>query len=323
MIDKWIRIITKEHGLIGLSLTRIFFGIAILYELAMNFPVRYLLWGEHGFYPYQDYLDYTNEEGFITLFHLGSSNIWVDIILIGGILISICYIAGYQTRIMGIFMAILMFSIYYRNPEITHGGDNIIRLLLLYLVFARVGAYFSVDAYLKKRKAKKASKHLFSIIKENATIRDVKAVVHNFAWFACIIQIAFLYFSSGTYKITGDMWQSGTALYYASRVQDFYTPYLSDLLWMFEPITVGMTYFTVIFQVSFPFLILNRYTKYFAIFCACSLHFGIATFMGLADFSWIMIGCEFMLLLDHEYKKINQLITRWVDRFYTKKPLST
>lgn len=314
MLDKLVNMITKEHGLIGLSLTRIFFGIAILYELTINFSVRNLLWGANGLYPYQEYQSYARKDNFYTLFDLGTSDMWVNIIVIGGIIVSLCYIIGYHTRIMGVLMAIIVFSLYFRNPEITHGGDNIIRVLFLYLMFARVGAYFSIDAYRKKHNKSNTYRSFFTFIHENKIFQDIKTVFHNFAWFACIIQIAFLYFSSGTYKVMGEMWQSGTALYYASRVQDFYTPYISPLLWKFEPMIIFMSHSTVLFQVSFPFLLLNRYTKYIAIIFACMLHFGIAVFMGLADFSWIMIGCELMLLLDHEYQKINRFITKWIER---------
>ncbi len=314
MMDKWVKMITKEHALIGLSLTRIFFGIALLYELVINLPSRHLLWGPQGLAPYTDYQAYARENQFYTLFDLSSSFLLVDLIFLGGIVVAICYIIGYRTRLMGILMAIIVFSLYFRNLEITHGGDNILRILLIYLIFARVGAHFSIDAYRKRRAKEKPSKTLFAFFQENPTWVAIKAVLHNFAWFACILQVAFLYFASGSYKIMGEMWQSGTALYYASRVQDFYTPYLTELLWMFEPLIVIMTYATVIFQVSFPFLLLNRYTKYFAIFSACSLHFGIAVFMGLADFSWIMIGCELMLLLDDEYRKIHQWLLKWIKR---------
>lgn len=310
MIDKWYHFITKERALIGLSITRIFFGIAILYELIINYPARYLLWGAQGLYPYSEYLAYTSKETFYTLFHISSSNLWVDIIFALGILAAIGYIIGYRTRIMGIYLAMLVFSLYYRNPEITHGGDNILRIMLIYFLFARVNAHFSLDAIRKRKREHQPTHRLIRFLDHNETWRSIKAVVHNFAWLACILQLCFLYFSAGAYKIMGEMWQSGTALYYASRVQDFYTPHLTELLWMFEPMIIFMTYFTVIFQVAFPFLLLNRYTKYLAIISACSLHFGIAVFMGLYDFSWIMIGCECMLLLDHEYQRIFQFIAK-------------
>lgn len=310
MLDKWYQTITKEHALIGISITRIFFGIAILYIFLINYPTRYLLWGAHGLYPYSEYHAYVQKENFFTLFDLSSSDLFIDIFFTIGILAAIGYIVGYHTRFMGILLAVLIFSLYYRNPEITHGGDNILRIMLIYLIFARVNAYFSLDAMRAKKLKENPSNNLFNIIQTNETWQAIRAVFHNFAWIACILQLACLYFAAGAYKMMGDLWQSGTALYYASRVQDFYTPHLTELLWMFEPMIVFMTYFTIVFQVSFPFLLLNRYTKYLAIVCACSFHLGIAVFMGLADFSWIMIGCEFMLLLDHEYRKIYQFISK-------------
>jgi hypothetical protein len=308
-MDRMTQYLTKEHTLIGLSIARIFFGLALLYELVINLPIRFELWGNNGFIPFDSYRETMIDRGVYTLFDISSADWLVNVIVFGGILVCLLYIAGFQTRMMGILMFLLMFSIYMRNLEITHGGDNILRLLFLYLIFANVGAYFSVDAWLKKRRMAQGKPP--SIFAQSRTLNDMKAVIHNFAWIACVIQLVFMYFSSGTYKIMGDMWQNGTALYYASRVQEFYNPMFSKWLWHFEPVVVFLSYSTLILQVSFAFLLLNRFTKYLAIFSACLLHIGIAFFMGLYDFSWIMIGCEMMLLTDKDYHKLAAFYRRW------------
>lgn len=305
MMAKVVRLLTKEHALIGLSIARIFFGIAILYQLIINIPIRYDLWGPSGLVPYNIYM----EQGFITLFNINPSLWMVDIIVFGGIVICLLYIIGYKTRVIGVIMAILMFSLYMRNLQITHGGDNILRLLFVYLLFANVGAYFSVDSWLKKRNQAQGKQP--SIFSRNETWNDLKAVFHNFAWIACVIQLIFMYFASGSYKIMGSMWQNGTALYYSNRVQEFFNPVLNPWLWEYEPVTIFMSYSTVLFQVAFPFLLLNRFTKYFAIISACILHLGIALFMGLVDFSWIMIGCEMILLTDTDYLKLATYWRNW------------
>lgn len=306
MIDRLVTFLSKQQALIGLSLVRIVFGIAVLYELALNIPIRYLLWGPDGIVSYQAYLDIVKSNNIHTLFDIGSAPWVVDLVVFGGIVVSILYIIGFQTRIMGILMAILMFSIYTRDYDITHGGDNVLRLLFIYLIFANVGAYFSVDAWWRKRRKRK----WLAKLRENEGLRDFIAVIHNFAWFTCVIQLVFMYFASGSYKIMGGLWQNGTALYYASRVQEFYTPGINDLLWKYEPVLIFFTYTTVIFQIAFPFLLLNRYTKFLAVFAACLLHIGIAVSMGLVDFSWVMIGCECMLLFDQDYRSLAALVKR-------------
>jgi uncharacterized membrane protein YphA (DoxX/SURF4 family) len=219
-----------------------------------------LLWGADGIVSYERYRQLTEEGNFYTLFDLGAEPWVVNAVVFGGMVVALLYIIGFQTRIMGVLMAILMFSIYTRDYAITHGGDNVLRLMFVYLMFANVGARFSVDAWLRKRRKRK----LFANLRDNQTLRDFIAIIHNFAWLACILQLAFMYFTSGTYKVMGDLWQNGTALYYASRVQEFYTPGLSELLWKYEPILILATYVSTIFQVAFPFLLLNRYTKYAA-----------------------------------------------------------
>ncbi|SHE68476.1 TQO small subunit DoxD [Seinonella peptonophila] len=312
-MDKIMRFLTKEHALIGLSITRIFFGIALLYELLINIPIRYLLWGPKGLVPFAEYRADMMERHVWTIFDLSPTEWMVDLVIFGGILICLLYIIGFQTRIMGVLMFVIMFSLYMRNLDITHGGDNILRILLLYIMFTSVGRYFSVDQWLKKRREKKAKPP--SWLSRSQLLTDSKAVIHNFAWLACVIQLVFMYFSSGSYKIMGSLWQNGTGLYYASRVQDFFNPDLTPLLWKSDLIMILMSYGTVLFQVAFPFLLLNRFTKYVAILSACMLHIGIAAFMGLVDFSWIMIGCEMMLLTNTDFYRLRDYSRQIRKRF--------
>ena len=112
------------------------------------------------------------------------------------------------------------------------------------------------------------------------------------------------------YKVMGAYWQEGTALYYATRVQEFHWPGISEWLWESEFLLVLLSYATVIFQVSFPFLLLNRITKLIAVGCAVLFHGGIALFMGLIGFSWIMIGSELILLTDKDYRLIGAAARR-------------
>ena len=50
------------------------------------------------------------------------------------------------------------------------------------------------------------------------------------------------------------MWQSGTALYYVLRTGEFGWPGYAELIYLNVPLMVALTYLTVAFQVSFPFL---------------------------------------------------------------------
>src|SRR5690606_202147 len=88
------------------------------------------------------------------------------------------------------------------------------------------------------------------------------SILHNAAVCAIAIQLIIVYFTSGIYKVMGSMWQEGTAVYYAMRVQDYIWPGVSEWIWQSETLVVFLTYSSVLFQVAFPFFLLNRYTKY-------------------------------------------------------------
>ncbi|OYD06939.1 DCC1-like thiol-disulfide oxidoreductase family protein [Paludifilum halophilum] len=291
MIRRIEDFLTREHMLIGAGLLRMTIGLGILFHLIDHYPERHLLWGEKGLWPIGEFLSGAEERGIYTLFHLSDAPWVFEGIYHGGILVVLLFTLGYRTRITTVCTFILFWSLYYRTPFITNGGDNLVRIVLFFLLFANAGARLSLDR--RRRKPP---------LTGESTLRPFAAVLHNFAVFAIILQLLLLYFNAGIYKVMGSMWQGGTAVYYAMRVQDYFWPGISDRLWQSESLVVFLTYSSVLFQIAFPFLLLNRYTKYAAVIAAFLFHTGVGLMMNLALFSWYMIGCEWILLSDRDYR---------------------
>lgn len=63
----------------------------------------------------------------------------------------------------------------------------------------------------------------------------------------------------------GEPWQNGTALYYILQVKEFNLPWIGNLITSSDILIVFGTYFTVMLQVAFPFLLFNKITKYIAL----------------------------------------------------------
>ncbi|GGE26428.1 hypothetical protein GCM10011571_30780 [Marinithermofilum abyssi] len=310
MIRRLERFLTTKHVLIGTSWLRIFFGAGILFYLLSHYSERHLLWGADGLWPYQQFLAGSEKREIWTLYHLSSSPIAFEVIFHGTLFVTLLWTIGWHTRLTGVLTFLCFWSLYYRNPFITNGGDNIVRLQLLYLLFADLGARFSVDRWRKRRRQTAPSPWL-------EKIRPYAAVLHNAAVAMAIVQVMLMYFTAGLYKVMGSMWQNGTAIYYAMRVQEFAWPGYSEKLWASETLVVLLTYTSVLFQVAFPFLLLNRYTKYAAVCGAILFHLGIGVFMNLALFSWFMIGIELILLTDKDYRRLSHLLGRagrWMRR---------
>jgi hypothetical protein len=176
------------------------------------------------------------------------------------------------------------------------GGDNVMQLAFVYGLFANLGAHFSVDARRLVGRTPPA---------------PWLAMFHNAAILAFGIQISLVYAVAGLYKVQGETWRGGTALYYAFRGGQFIWPGVSELLYQSALFTTAVSYFTVFFQISFPYLmVMNRYTRTAAVCIGVMFHIGIALFLGLFTFSFFMLSVDLALIDDAEYLAMFRFLKR-------------
>ena len=232
--------------------------------------------------------DYSKQLGEFTLFSLSDSIIYFEFIFHLGIVIAMLFTLGFKTKIMTILNFIFLYSIYHQNGSILDGGNNIMLIISIYLIFVKTNEYLSIDKHLRKNK------------KDNI----YSNILHNMGILSIIVQLCVVYLNSSLYKVMGEQWQNGTAIYYILQVKEFNLPWISNLILSSDILIVFITYFTVILQVAFPFLLFNRITKYIALFFVVLMHFGIAFVMGLVSFSLTMVLIDTVLISDNDYKKI-------------------
>ncbi|EKS8373895.1 HTTM domain-containing protein, partial [Bacillus cereus] len=278
---KWLEFTYKERFLVGTSLARIGFGFVILFFYCIHYRIRHFLWFPGGVLDADIY-----RSGYLTIFQFASNTIAFDILFHLGIIVTILYIIGYKGRITSILFFIFTYSILQRNWLLGDGGDNLLRVLLVYMMFTKNTAYFSFDS------KKFWEKHRTGV--QDGTYR-ISTLLHNFAALACIIQICILYFTAGMYQAMGNLWTHGTALYYIMQVDQFTFPVLKNILYDSPLLLTILTYLTIIVKVSFPFMLFNRITKYISVFSIALFHLGIGIGMGLVSFSAIMIIADLMI----------------------------
>ncbi|EKS8372819.1 DUF393 domain-containing protein [Bacillus cereus] len=289
----WIHALNFVYGerfLIGSSLVRIGFGIVMLLFYCMHYQQRYFLWFAGGALDSKMY-----DEGIFTIYQFATSPLIFNILFYLGILVTIVYILGYKGRVISILFFLFTYSILQRNGLLQDGGDNLLRVLLIYMMFMQTTAYFSFDAkkfWEKRQNSVDEQKYRLS------------ALFHNFAVLCCIIQVCILYFTAGIYQTMGDLWNQGTALYYIMQVNQFSMPLLKNILSGHEHALVIGTYFSILIKLAFPFLLFNRKTKCFAVATIALFHLGIAFGMGLITFSAIMIIADLMIISDKDYQKL-------------------
>lgn len=298
MINKISLLNQKKHMLIGASLIRIAFGFIILYNYAIHYSQRYFLWGPNGLIGTDG-----STESFLynySLYSLSSSSLYFDIIYHLGILVSIVFIFGYKGRLISFINFIFVWSLMSQNNIILDGGDNIIRILLFYLIFADTTKYFSVDAQIGSSK-----NNIDTVENSNFSLRNL---LHNLAILACLVQVCILYITSGFHKAMGELWQNGTALYYVLQVNEFSHPFFKNIIFSSDFILVIGAYVTVVVQLAYTFLLFNKRTKYIGMLGVIGMHSGIFIVMGLFSFSFIMIANQLLFLSDKEYRSISVYI---------------
>jgi predicted DCC family thiol-disulfide oxidoreductase YuxK len=279
---------TREHWLVGAALARVMLGTWAIYYYVLHLPVREMLWGPGGIWPHDRFL---GSQPFLSVWQLSGSPAFAQAVYFVGIVVALAFTLGYRSRLAGALHWFMIWSLQERNPLITDGGDNIMRIVLLFLILVNTGAYFSLDARRLRRPLP-------------PTLRQSLAIVHNVGVLLILAQLAMLYMSTGLYKAMGELWQNGTALYYILRVDEFSWPGVAEFVYRNPYLVVLGTYGTVLFEVAFPPALFNRWTRYAMMLIGASFHVSIALFMGLVTFAWSMLSVYPVLVTDEEYRTL-------------------
>jgi len=276
---------------IGGSLLRLSFGFIVFNFYALHVKQRYALWGPSGIVTLNDYRHWfgLSKLGFNIFALTGDPNVF-NLLFFAGFAVTIMFMIGAYTRFVTPAFALFTWSIYHRNPWVTNGGTRLLCILVLYLVIADVGSRYSFDEW--RRQGKELSSGWF------------RTMLHNTSMILVIYQLCCVYLFSTFYKIMGPAWQQGTAIYYALSDPQFNVSPLVHWLVSSSVVVTAATYGTLLYQSSFPWLILHPRLKYVVIIAGIGFHASIAVLMGLWWFSAVLIACETVLLTDDQYAAV-------------------
>lgn len=223
------------------------------------------------------------------------------------VLIGLLFLAtvGLINRPLLIFTWIIHQGILNRNYSMIFGADSIGGLFLFYLSFTNCTSYFSLkNVFLKKKKD------------ENLDSKDMNHNISVSSVFFRLMQfqICTIYMYTGFEKLKGNTWWDGTALWTVFANPQF-SQYDLKFLSHIPIFFAAGTFLSLIFEIYFPAMMLNKtYRKYWL--CAGVLfHMGIGLLLGLMTFSLIMMS-TYVLFLQTE--TITEAV-RWAKSFNFKK----
>jgi len=190
---------------------------------------------------------------------------------------------GLWTRVTGALALFVAISYANRVPAALFGLDQINIMLTLYLTIGPSGQTLSVDRWLAVRKLGPLASPPRPSAGANLAQRLIQ--VHM-----CVI-----YFFAGISKLQGPSWWSGQAMWLAFANLEYQS---LDMTWMaWHPWLVNfMTHVSILWEVSFCFLIWRPRWRLPMLMGAVLLHVGIGACLAMWTFGLIMlVGCSAFL----------------------------
>jgi len=183
---------------------------------------------------------------------------------------------GFQSRIASVLAYLLTVSYAHRATGALFGLDQINGFLAMYLMVGPCGDAFSVDQWLKRKRA------------PSANLRPQPKITTNIALRLIQVHLCVVYLFAGLGKLFGESWWSGTALWGAFANQEYQT---FDMTWLAHSLVLVnlLTHLTLFWEVSYAVLIWSKHTRPIMLLLAIPLHLGIAVCMGMTTFGLVML----------------------------------
>lgn len=256
-----------------IAIFRIFYGLLVLQILTISIGPDWLTWyGSHSLVSFDSIRSHfwQNQPRFdlVLAFQTDEARMYYFYSLC---VAAVCLTIGLGTRLAGIYIALSLISMHHHMPFNNNGGDSFIKLTGLLIACSNAGDCYSVDRLIAKLK----NPNLPVPVKSQWAMRMLQ------------IQVCIAYWHTFCCKMGGEQWWNGTAVYYASRLQDlqrFPLPIADNLM-----LCRILTWFTLVIEGSMWTLVWIKEFRYFVLFGALMLHLGIDYSINLPVFEWAFI----------------------------------
>jgi hypothetical protein len=219
------------------AVLRVIFGFLSCWYFLERMPFAWLYLSSGGWL-----VNASFQESFSTLLRLPLVfQYWPSLLglFIVFILSSIGWMLGYWTRWTGIITWLGLIFIENQNPLMGFPGAELLRLMVLPLLFAPAGGRWSLDAWFHPYQARQTANPI--------------------PLFLMRVQVVMIFLLSGYSKFQSQYWLEGDALVYMllnptiSRIPPVW---VADFSWFFIPLSAVVSRFWMFFETLFPILII-------------------------------------------------------------------
>lgn len=195
-----------EIDLRSLALFRICMGGILIIDLIIRATSLTAHYSDYGVLSRDAFLTQNETQNWYYSFHhMSGEPIIIGLLFIIAGILALGFTIGYKTKICAVLSFLFLISLQNRNPEILHGGDSYIRVLLFWSLFLPLNSKWSIDRW-----------------KSNIAVGNKKSFISFGSW-AILLQIVSLYVFTSLFKSHPIWTEDFTAIYYALNVDQFAT----------------------------------------------------------------------------------------------------
>jgi hypothetical protein len=190
-------------------------------------------------------------------------------------------LVGVLPRLSAVVAWVLSISFIGINGYLHNSGDNVRNIVLFYLMLCPCAAVWSIQAQ-----------------KNRNTEENSPVYVHAWPLRLLFVQLMIIYFFNGVYKMLGSHWRDGDVMHYVFA-NLAWTRFSYAQLWLPFPVIQFLTWSTLVWEVSFPLLVMIPRLRTLALWMGVGFHIGTAVFLKLCAFPFYMI-CMYLPLVPWE-----------------------
>ena len=261
---------------IPVALFRIVFGVLVLCFYWWISPEAISFFGQHAIVRPETTAAWMQSPMLDVLAFFPKDDLWLNAMLGLLVVCGVCLTLGIFSRASAFLIYLIILSLDSRNHFVLNSGIRIMCFMCLFLAFSRCGEALSF-------------KRLFGIWRLNNPEFGPARDGSVFGQRLIQVQLALVYWSASCWKLNGQTWIDGTAIFYTTHLlqfQRFSVPYLLDHLWTSRL----LTWFALAFEVSFPILIWIKEFRYPLLLLGVLFHLGMDWVLVIPLFQEIMIA---------------------------------
>lgn len=145
-LSAFIAFAGRTHSPYQAAVIRIGYGFFVTCYLLREWPNRRVLFGDHNPWSLTMARALVSDTHAFTVLTWSGGRWWFECVYLGAIAAAVLLMLGWRTRGTAVLFLVGVLAIENRSPFAGDAGDDIIRIMAVYLAFTRCGRVWSLDA---------------------------------------------------------------------------------------------------------------------------------------------------------------------------------